>query len=407
MRVLRLAALALIVALPAAAQQRPAASKPRVISPATLSPAPTLSPESEALWVGFDMTPGNQMVFAMMVNGRPATAILDTGVNFTLASTGFAQALGLKPVASGQATAIGGSLAISWASVETLGFGGLSRHGGRLGIADLTALATGTAKPVDVVVGADLLARHALDIDFDRRRFRMLPSGRMPFRGTSVPLSIAPQSGVFMTEMTLGTARMRPVLLDTGDGSYATVSREAWVTTRLPDTGMTSGFAVGLAGPIETDLVVLPTMRLGPMTARNVEVRIENPRGYSTLTGTAGRIGSGLLQRYRALLDPAAKRMILAPGKQVDAMPLKSTSGLILSYEGKALRVIHVMKNSPAAAEGWAVGERICAIDGAKLPDDYRSNPIAMWPAGVPGRVMRLGLCDRGTERALTLARFY
>jgi hypothetical protein len=405
MRILRLAALFLIATSPALAQKAPR-GRP-LVAPAALSPLPTLSADSENRWVPFELTPGNQMAFRMTVNGRPATAILDTGVNFTLASTAFAAALGLKPTATGKATAIGGALAISWAPVESLAFGGLSRAGGRMGVADLAALATGTAKPIEMVVGADLLAAHALDIDFDGRRFRMLPSGRMPFRGTSVPLSTQSQSGVFLIDMTVGAARLRPLMLDSGDGAVLTLSREAWETTRLPEIGMTSAYAVGLAGPVETDLAILPAVKIGALTARNIEVRVEASRGYSTLTGTAGRVGTGLLQRYRVLLDPTARRMILSPGKTADAMPLKSTSGLLLSHEGKALRVVHVMKNSPAAAAGWAAGERICAVDGAKLGEDYRSSKVGMWPADTPGRVVRLGLCDGGPERSLTLAAFY
>lgn len=405
MRLLRLAALALILSVPATAQKRPRAQL--AIAPVTLSPKPVLSANSEERWVPFELTPGNQIAFAMTVNGRSATAVLDTGVNFTLASKDFAAALGLRPTALAQATAIGGALPIAWASIETIGVGGLSRTGGRIGVTDLAALATGTPKPVEMVVGADLLAAHALDIDFDNRRFRLLPSGRLPFRGTAVPLGIAAASGTFVVTATVGAASLRPLLLDTGDGSALTVSQEAWKTTRLPDIGMTSAFAVGLAGPIETDLVVLPAVRLGDLTARNVEVRVEQAAGYSAQTGTAGRIGTGLLGRYRVLLDPAARRMVLAPAKGADAMPLKSTSGLLLSYEGGALRVLHVMRGSPAAATGWSAGERICTIDGAPLPADYRTSPLGRWPAGTPGRTVRLGLCDRGPERSLTLAAFY
>lgn len=402
MRVLPLAVLALALALPASARQ------PKTSAPTALSPAPTLTADTETRWVPFELTPGNQIAFRMTVNGRAATAVLDTGVNFTLAASAFAGSIGLKPTASGQAAAaIGGTLPIAWAPVETIDFGGLSRHGGRIGVADLTALATGTTQQVDVVVGADLLAAHALDIDFDNRRFRLLPSGRLPFRGTSVAVMTAPRTGTFLVDATVGSARVRPLLIDTGDGSTLTLAREAWATTRLPDVGLTSAYAVGLAGPIETDLVVLPRVQLGTAPARNVEVRIEPPRGYSASTGTAGRIGNGFLQRYRVLLDPKARRMVLAPGRDVDAMPLKSTSGLLLSYEGKALRVLHVMRGSPAATDGWRAGERICAVDGARLRDDYRSGTLGQWPAGTPGRTVRLGLCDGGPERALTLAAFY
>lgn len=376
--------------------------------PAVAQPtAPRLAPDSESQWVAFDLTPGNQVRFRLMMNGRPATAILDTGVSYTVASITLATSLGLKAAASGRADAIGGSVPLSWAAVESIGFGGLARSGGRVAVAELKAIATGSAQPVDVLVGADILGHHALDIDYDQRRFRILPTGRMPFRGTSVPLGLSRDSGVFISEITVGAGRLRPLLVDTGDGSAVTLSREAWTATRLPFTGFTSAFAFGLGGSIETDLKVLPQLKLAGFTARNVELRVERRQGFSSQTGTAGRIGSGFLQRYRVLLDPKAKRMILSPGKTADAAPLKSTSGLLVALQGKELRVLHVMRHSPAATQGWQAGERICRIDGQLVPTDYITNPLANWSADTPGRTVKLGICGKGAERALTLANFY
>jgi hypothetical protein len=370
-------------------------------------PQAALALDSAALWVPFELTPGNQLRFRMAVNGRPATAILDTGVSYTVTSRAFAAALGLKPVASGRAQAIGGTVSLGWAAVEQLSLGGLTRAGGRVAVADLSGIATGTPTPVEVLVGADLLATHALDIDYDQKRFRLLPSGRLPFRGTSIPLGIARGSGVFVSELAVGARRLRPVIVDTGDGSAVTIASEAWTTVRPPAAKATTAYAVGLGGPIETDLLVLPAIRLGALTARNVEVRVERGGGFSNATGTAGRIGSALLQRYRVLLDPAARRMVLSPGRTADREPLRSTSGLLVSYEQTALRVLHVMRNSPAATGGWKAGERICTIDGADLPADYLTSQLAAWPAGTPGRTVTLGLCDGGGDRVLTLARFY
>ncbi|SOB78764.1 Aspartyl protease [Sphingomonas guangdongensis] len=389
MRLLRLAAL--LLPLPAAAAP----------------PQAVLAIDSATRWVPFDLTPGNQLRFRMTVNGRPATAILDTGVSYTVTSRAFAATIGLRPAVSGRAMAIGGAVPLGWAAVEEVAFGGLARAGGRVAVADLSGIATGTADPVEVLVGADLLGAQALDIDYDTRRFRLLPSGRLPFRGTSVPLGLARDSGVFVSEVSVGGRRLRPVIVDTGDGSAVTIASEAWATVRPPAVRETTAYAVGLGGAIETDLTVLPAVRLGSLTARNVEVRVERGGGFSHRTGTVGRIGSALLQRYRVLLDPLARRMVLSPGRTADREPLRSTSGLLVAYEKSSLRVLHVMRHSPAATGGWRAGERICRIDGAPLPGDYLSSPLAAWPADTPGRVVRLALCDGGGERTLTLARFY
>ena len=393
MRLLLLASLFLAAAAPA---QRPAPASTAVV----------LASDTEARWVAFDLTPGNQIRFQMTLNGRPATAILDTGVSFTVASSVFARDAGLKIGASASAQAIGGNVTVSWAAVEQIAFGGLTRRGGRVAVTELKAVATGSATPVDVLLGADLLRTTALEIDYDARRFRLLPSGRMPFPGTSVPLGLARASGVYTSEVTLGVRRLRPLIVDTGDGSGVTLARDAWVAARQPALRTTTALAYGLGGELVTDLVVVPQLRLGPLVARNVEVRVERSNSFSTATLTAGRIGSALLQRYRVLMDPTAGRMILAPGRLADRPPLKSTSGLLVAIGSGELRVLHVMRGSPAEGTGWRAGDRICSVDGSKIPADYATSPIGGWTADTPGRVVSVGLCDRST-RTLTLAEFY
>ncbi len=376
-------------------------------TPAVAQPgAVSLVPDSEARWVPFDLTPGNQIRFAMTLNGRSATAILDTGVSYTVASTGFAKALGLKLAASSKADAIGGTVPIGWASVGQVTIGGLRRAGGRVAVTDLKAIATGSETPIDMLVGADLLQHAALEIDYDARRFRLLPSGRMPFRGTSVPLSLARDSGVYLSEVTIGVRRLRPVIVDTGDGSAVTVSSEGWAAARGSSANLTTALAYGLGGAIVTDLTVLPTLKVGPLVARQIEVRIERGASFSAQTATAGRIGSSFLQRYRVLMDPRAGRMILAPGAGADRPPLRSTSGLLVGYEKSELRVLHVMRGSPALAGGWQIGDRICRIDGAAIDDEYVGSTLAIWTADAPGRTVDVGMCD-GTHRALTLKTFY
>lgn len=373
---------------------------------AAQGPVTSLTPDSEAQWVAFDLTPGNQIRFEMTLNGKPATAVLDTGVSYTVASTGFAKTAGLKLVTTSSAEAIGGAVPIGWAAVGQVSLGGLRRSGGRVAITDLKAIATGSDKGVDMLVGADILQHGALDIDYDAKRFRMLPTGRMPFRGTSVPLSLARDSGVYLSELTIGTRRLRPVIVDTGDGSAITVSGEAWTAARGHATNLTTALAYGLGGAIVTDLTVLPMLKLGPLTARQVEVRIERGAGFSTQTATAGRIGSAFLQRYRVLMDPKAGRMILSPGVGADRPPLRSTSGLLVGYEKSELRVLHVMRGSPAQGSGWRIGDRICRIDGTTIAADYIGSSLAIWTAGTPGRTVDVGMCD-GSRRALTLKTFY
>ena len=398
----RLLPLALILSTTGAAE-RPV--PPSAISPADRAPGTAvLAPDTESRWVPFDLTPGNQIRFTMTVDGRDVTAILDTGVSFSVLSRAAADPA--KVQSGGTATAIGGSVAIGWLPTATLTLGGLTRTGGGLTVATLPAIATGSEHAVDLLLGRDILAAHALDIDYAGRRFRLLPSGRMPFRGATAPLGISAARNIYESAIVLGGHRVRPVVVDTGDGASVSLTKAAWDAHAPAGLPTTTTIAFGLAGEQVSGLAIVPDLRLGTLTARNVEVRVEAADGFSQSIGTAGRIGSGLLQHYRVLLDPRAGRMILRPGPTADTPPLRSTSGLLLGVLPDRLRVLHVMRGGPAAAVGWKDGDTICAIDGTSVPADYPTSPIAAWSAGKPGRTVVLRLCD-GDTRQLTLKRFY
>jgi hypothetical protein len=366
----------------------------------------TLSADSEARWVSFDLTPGNQIRFAMTIDGVPITAILDTGVSYSVLGATSAAVDPAKVRKGGSATAIGGVVNIGWLPTGEVAIGGLTRRGGGVSVAALPAIATGSAKAVDMLVGRDVIGGQALDIDYAARRFRLLPSGRMPFQGDVAPLSISPARKIYESALTMDGRRLAPVVVDTGDGSAVTLSTPSWQAVAPAGLATTSTISFGLAGSTVSTLTIVPMLQLGSLVARNVELRVEPTGGFSQTIGVAGRIGSGFLQHYRVLLDPGAGRMVLQPGPGADAPPLRSTSGVLLGIEKERLRVLHVMRGSPAAATGWHAGDEICAINGAAIPADYATSPIAAWSIGAPGTIVALKLCD-GTMRNLTLKRFY
>lgn len=291
-------------------------------------------------------------------------------------------------------------------ATASLAAGGMIRTGGTLAVVDLPATATGSADAVDLLVGRDLTAPFALDIDYRQRRFRFLKSGRMPFAGVTAPLAIAPDRQVYVSSVTIGGHQLRPLVVDTGDGSAVTLSGPAWKQAKLTPAAVTSTISYGIAGPVTSDLAIVPTLAVGQATARDVEVRIEPAGGFSETIGVAGRIGSGFLQKYRVLLDPGAGHMLMAPEPGATTTPVRSTSGLLLGITRDRLKVLHVMRGGPAAASGWREGDAICAVDGAAVSPAYAASPAARWVTGAPGTSVTLRLCD-GQERKLTLRRFY
>ncbi|HTG37924.1 retropepsin-like aspartic protease [Sphingomonas sp.] len=367
-----------------------------------------LAADAENRWVAFDLTPGNQIRFDMMVDGSRASAILDTGVSASVASRLFASRAGLKlePSRGERADAVGGAVPLGWTRVERVTMGAFTQPNARLAIVDLSAIATGSAQPVDLLIGSDMLSCCAIDIDYENRRFRMLASGRVPFTGARASLSRLPGTGVFTSAVAVGRSRFRPLIVDTGDGAALTLSRSAWASARIRPRTVTTAIAFGLGGPVETEMAILPDVRLGTLPPAPVETRIEAKGGFSDQTRTAGRIGNGLFQRYRVLMDARAGHMILKPGADAAKPPVRSTSGLLVGYDNGRLAVLHVMRGSPAAQAGWNARDQICTVDGNPVPMPDGGSVDTGWSAGAPGRVVRFGMCD-GTERRLTLRQFY
>lgn len=378
--------------------------------PAAREGTVTLAADSETRWVPFDLTPGNQIRFTLTLDNRPVTAILDTGVSYSVLAAKSAAADPARVTANGQATAIGGggngAVAVGWLATRRLTIGGLTRSGGGVTVADLPALATGSAQAVDMLIGRDVTGGQALDIDYANHRFRLLPSGRMPFVGAIAPLTISAGRRVYESSVTIGNRRLSPMIVDTGDGSALTLSAASAKAAGIARLPTTTTISFGLAGETVSTLAILPAVSLGQQKIRNVEARVEPAAGFSETIGVAGRIGSGLLQNYRVLLDPGARRMVLKPGPDADAPPLRSTSGLLVGLERDRLKVLHVMRGGPAAAAGWKPGETICRINGQPITADYPTSALAKWAIGAPGTAVRLDLCD-GTVRTLILRQFY
>jgi hypothetical protein len=361
------------------------------------APVLTLASDTEARWVAFELTPHNQIRFTLDLDGAPVTALLDTAVSSSTLSRDQAARMKLRTRGEHSAAAIGGSVGLQWAQARSIAFGGLRRTGGALAVIDLAETATSGDPGVAMLVGADLVAGYALDIDYPGRRFRLLQPGRMPFQGAAMPLRIGTDLRFYLSEIELDGRRVRPMVIDTGDGSAMTVASDVWAPRR--GQRMTSTMSRGLAGPAITDLTVMAELKLGALVARNVPLNIERADGYSRRIGVSGRIGSGFLRHYRVLLDPTAGHMLLSRGPDADLPPQKSTSGLLVERQGDALVVLHVMTGGPGESAGWRAGERICSVDGV-------SPPTGDWPAGTPGRTVALGLCG-GETRSLKLAAFY
>ncbi|WP_254606651.1 aspartyl protease family protein, partial [Sphingomonas bacterium] len=121
--------LAFLLAAPLPAAPLPAA-RGQIDRMAVATPDIALAADAEDRWIPFTLTPGNQLLFDLDLDGRSISAILDTGVSYSVLSRRYAAGQRLAVRAVGRATAIGGAVPIGWVDTRSLSLGGLTRTGG-------------------------------------------------------------------------------------------------------------------------------------------------------------------------------------------------------------------------------------------------------------------------------------
>ena len=265
-----------------------------------------LAPDAEAQWVPFELTPGNQIRFRMTVDGRAATAMLDTGFSLSVISRRWASAAGLRIANGGQG--------IGDRRVGRDGPGQRADAGDRR--ADQDRRAARRARSA---------GRRDRQRDHDRRGDRQRPAaplcarhrfrrsaasaccraGACPSPGKARRCRCRAATSSISARCASDGTRLRPMIVDTGDGATIAVSAEAWQALGAGRPATTTTVSYSVAGAVQSDLAVLPEIAVGDSTLRQAETLIEAGGGFSSRMGASGRIGIGFLQRFRVLLDPA------------------------------------------------------------------------------------------------------
>lgn len=369
--------------------------------PAPPPPATTgsLAPTAIRQPVPFTIFRG-KILFAMTVQGRPATAILDSGADFSVVDNGFATSAALSPSASGQIDATIGELSVGKIPAIALELPGQFTAQIPVLSADLSKASQIYGRKIDFILGGDILRKLAVAIDFGGQRFRFGRTGLQPAGLQAIPIELARFAPIVPVQV--GTQGLK-LLLDLGAGGDLGVSPDAWTRIKPQGVRMTDAAVAAANGEIG----IFPRARITHLTIAGVDepdVEVNVLPVPVHVTGEAdGFIGLGILSRYDVVLDIPAGKLWLRPRKGAPPPPVDRT-GLGLVPDGDALKVLHVSPGSPAAGTGWKPGDRICSVDGAAARSDGSMRPD--WAVGKEGSTIAIELCN-GQTRHLTLASYY
>jgi predicted aspartyl protease len=251
-------------------------------------------------------TYNDRLFLHVTVNGRPATALLDSAAEMTMFDDDFAAGLGLA--GSGGATARGSGAAAMearFADHVRIEAAGVSLEA-RVGILDLGEVSARLiGRPVDMLLGRDLFDNAVLRIDIGGGTIAIFEGAP---RGVPLPLSEHRGTPAIPASVE-GHAPVQAVF-DLGNGSEVMVGRAYAERIGLlaPNRIIDRRSGGGLGGAREREIVSLRTLTIAGRTFRDVRAAIDPGENASDLN-----VGTSILRHFLIVTDFAGRRVWLEP----------------------------------------------------------------------------------------------
>ena len=340
---------------------------------------------------------GSTVLLPVRVNGHaPRLFILDSGGNSIVLDHGFADSLGLRPRATGQATGAGaGTVAYRRYARDSVAFdvAGVRFRSDHAISIDLSNQPGILGVSVGGILGTEFFQRVVVETNYDARVVRLHDPAQYtpPPDAQAIPLTFERRLPFVTARLTVtgAPARTRRLLVDSG--SEDAVDDSILLESRGPLRRTIGG--VGLGRTYEVVFGRIDRFELGPFVLEDLP---------SVAPGVA-LIGGEVLRRFRVTLDYARARMLLAPGRHFGDRAPEDLSGLTLrlAADGGHLRVEEVARDSRAAQAGIRAGDRVTAVDGAPVRDlGLRATQALLT---VPGERLRLSIEPGAREVSLRL----
>jgi hypothetical protein len=354
-------------------------------------------------WIDFQLFADRQIYLPVKVNGHAVSALLDSGATSSVLDRRFAAEIGLSPA---------GNVAIAGAdSMSAAGFvRGVSIELGQLRLTGVTAASldlapagTTIGHAMPFVLGQEAMHELVLDIDFAHRRlaFRDPASFSAPSGASAIPLG---PDGI------PASIEGRPpatFLFDLGAAAPIEIF-PAYAQSRglLAGRKLAQSLSVAINGEAADKEGVLNEVDLAAVPFAAVPAVFSDRRQPQTDNAVAGRIGMGLLSRFRLMVDYPQHRLFLIPQTDAVTRPFqKDRLGLALASDGTELVVKLVSPGSPAQVAGFVVGDKLTSVDGhgADVWSLARQREVF---GEAPGTIVRFTLVG-GKVRTAKLADYY
>ncbi len=301
------------------------------------------------------------LLLPVTIRNRIYNFVVDTGSSHTIYDASLRPLLG-QQVRSAKALMLGDdSMEVKLFSPPEARLGSLLVRGAQYVVAlSLQSNREITGQPIYGVLGMDFLASHIVQVDYDRRMFRILDS--LP-SDAGTPVSLTYKHGVPYVAVQLDDEHSEDMLLDSGlSGTGGLLGR------RLFDAMATTG-VLGNVCDAEIGNGVHDNIAVAEGTLQSIviaDIRVPQVRVMGLGNGHSN-LGASFLARFNVVFDFPAASMYLKKSHVFSKADRPSLSGLTLRRAEGGVLIETVKKGSAGDKAGIRANDFLVTIAGATV----------------------------------------
>jgi hypothetical protein len=324
----------------------------------------------------------NHIYIKVRINEFPALSfLLDTGAQLSYLDLSKANELGIRETGAEEVRRIGSCEDLSFFKLDSVKISSTNSSPDESSFAqndDMTLfkqIMAGIAlsqvekfdgKEIDGVLGYDFLRRFVVEIDYVNRILTFYEPKDFKYKGNGESIKMGLEWYIPTLKATIDGECEGIFKIDTGSRNnldlYAPFVKAHKFLEKYPNYVETLvGF--GITGPAKGVVGRIGSLGLGsfvldsPVTGCYLE-----DRSSLSSSKAAGKIGGGILKRFKVIFDYPRYRMILEKNTNYHLRDRYNSSGIQLIQEGEKISVFHVIENSVAEKAKIIKGDELLSI---------------------------------------------
>ena len=315
------------------------------------------------------LTGGIIIIHAALDNFKDSlNFVLDTGSGgISIDSTTCAYFALPKKMSERTVRGIAGMKVVEFTYNHTLHLPGLTVDNLDFHINDYDILTSAYGIRIDGIIGYSFLRKFLVMIDYESMLIDVYSPGTYKYpRGGYLlrpQFTTLPMQPVTIRDNTLITDKF---YFDTGAGLCMLLNDDLVQDSSLirPKRKRFPTEAEGLGGKKSMELTVVKEVRVGPYRFRNVPVYIfDDEYNVTSYPVLGGLIGNDILRRFNVTLNYPEQQIYIKPNKHyLDSFDYSYT-GLGMYIVENQIVITDIMKNSPAEAAGFEIGDIVVGVE--------------------------------------------